>query len=145
MKIKLLLATCAFGLLLSPAFGQEWTKDEAANGARKLEVIRHVPSGASRTLRSVAWLDEDCSNISDKWDVSISKQPQNGTAEFGPTVFFPDYSKDNPRFKCNTNKVRGQALNYKSSPGFKGVDSFTVLIMYPNGFAEEVVYNINVR
>ncbi|HYT45638.1 MAG TPA: hypothetical protein VEP90_25155 [Methylomirabilota bacterium] len=145
MNIKLLLAACAFGLLLSPAFGQEWTPAETANGARKLEVIRHVPSGKPSTLRNMAWLDIDCSNVSDKWDVSISKQPQNGTIELAPSVFFPDYVKDNPRFKCNTNKVRGQALNYKSSPGYKGVDSFTLLIMYPNGFAEEMVYNINVR
>ena len=45
---KFLLTVSAFGLLLSSAFAQEWTKEERA--AKTTEFTRHMPAGKQRTL-----------------------------------------------------------------------------------------------
>ena len=47
---KFLLTVCAFGLLLSSAFAQEWTKEEQAAGMKTTEFTRHIPAGKQRTL-----------------------------------------------------------------------------------------------
>src|SRR5262249_46549181 len=41
---KFLLTVCAFGLLLSSASAQEWTKEEKAAGLKTNEYTRHIPA-----------------------------------------------------------------------------------------------------
>jgi hypothetical protein len=45
----------------------------------------------------------------------------------------------------NDHKVRGMQINYKSAEKYVGSDELELLVLFPNGFAWEVHYNIDVR
>jgi hypothetical protein len=141
---KFLVTVCAFGLLLSSASAQEWTKEEIEAGVKKSEITRHVPSGRSSPLRFLTALNPDCS-IVEGYEFKITKQPEHGTVEVVSSEHFTTFAKENPRFKCNEKKTRGLAISYKSADGYKGLDAFEVLELSPNGFAWELRWNINVR
>src|SRR5262245_33481069 len=141
---KFLLTVCAFGLLLSSAFAQEWTKEERQSGVQRLEFTRHVSSGAKRTIEFVNAVNPDCS-IPEGLEVKKTSEPTHGTVEIVPSQGFAQFAKDNPRSKCNDRKIHGFNLNYKSANGYRGPDEFDIFVMYPNGFAREVHFNMNVR
>ena len=140
---KLLFTVCAFGLLLSSASAQDWTKEEMAAGVQKLEYTRHVPSGKTQTLWFAALLNSDCSS-EDVVEVKKIQEPAHGSVEIMPTEGHTSYSKDSARYKCNDRKVHGVNINYKSADRYQGSDEFNVLIMYPNGLARQIGFNINV-
>jgi hypothetical protein len=147
---KFLLTVCAvFGLLLSSASAQE---DDAKNeawrteGLQKLEFTRFVSSGKKITLDFAYALNPDCSpSEGGPVEVKTTTEPAHGTVEVVPGDRFPVYAKTNIRFKCNDKKTRGLIINYKSTGGYIGSDTFEVLILYPSGLAREVHYNLNVR
>jgi hypothetical protein len=141
---KFLLTAYAFGLLLSFAFAQEYSKEEIESGVQRLEYTRHVSSGAKRTLDFLAIANPDCS-IPEGFEVRKTEDPQHGTVEILPTRGFARWAKDNPRSKCNDRKIQGFNLNYKSADGYHGPDGFDILMLYPNGYAREVHYNMDVR
>ena len=140
---KLLLTVCLSGLLLSFASAQEWSKDEITAGTRKVEYTRHTPAGKQRTLENVTFLNPDCT-VNEDAEVTITKEPQHGSATINPAEVFPHYAKDNVRSKCNGKKVKGHVLNYKAAVGYVGNDVFEVTLLHPNGMATQYVYNIKV-
>src|SRR5262245_38529827 len=140
---KLLLTVCLSGLLLSFASAQEWSKDEITAGVRKAEYMRHVPAGKQRTLETFTFLNPDCTANEDL-EVTITKEPEHGSATITSAEGFPHYAKDNVRSKCNDKKVKGKVLNYKPAVGYVGNDVFEVMVLMPNGMAGEYVYNIKV-
>jgi hypothetical protein len=141
---KFLLTAGAFGLLLSFALAQEYSKEEEGSGMQRLEYTRHVPSGAKRTLRFATSVNPDCS-VREGTEVRKTKDPEHGTVEIVPGQSFSSWKKDTVRSKCNDKKMPGLFINYKSFDGYRGTDGFDILILYPSGFAREVHYNINVR
>jgi len=143
---KLLLTTIALGLLTSVAFTAEykpWTEEEQASGIRKLEVVRYAFAGQKMRLRQIYALDLDCTST--EWSFEIIKQPEHGTAEIVPQSFYPTYPKDNPRFRCNEQKIEGHVLIYTPNKGYKGPDSFVYQEINSYGLAWETTYNLNVR
>ena len=140
---KLLLTVCLSGLLLSFASAQEWSKDEITAGTRKVEYTRHTPAGKQRTLENVTFLNPDCT-VNEDAEVTITKEPQHGSATINPAEVFPHYAKDNVRSKCNEKKVKSKVLNYKPAVGYAGDDVFEVLVLFPNGMTTEYVYTIKV-
>lgn len=141
---KFFLTVIAFGLLSSVASAQEWSDDEKEAGIKRLELTRHVPSGKQRTLNFYIFTNPDCS-IVEGMEIKKTQEPKHGTIEIVPGDGFPQYTKDNVRFKCTQRKLRGSLLNYKSSDGYKGPDAFEIFIFHPDGFANEVHYNVNVH
>ena len=142
---KFLLTVTAFGLLLSSASAQEqWSKEEIEAGVKRFEYTRHVPSGKPRTLNFHVFANPDCSTV-EGMEIKKTQEPKHGTIEIVPGDGFPQYTKDNVRFKCTQRKLRGSVVNYKSSDGYKGPDEFEILILHPDGFANEVHYNVNVH
>jgi hypothetical protein len=147
---KLLVTVCAIGLLLSSALAQEETsKEEQARkemleGLRRTEATRHVPSGTNRILWFAATLNPDCSSAGDT-EIRVTKQPGHGMVEIRAGEGFVYYARDAIRFKCNTKKVRGLNVNYKSSTGYRGADDFEIHTLSPNGFLWEMRFNINVH
>src|SRR5262249_26191398 len=80
--------------------------------------------------------------------ISISvlpKQPEHGTAEIAAATSFPNFERENIRYRCNQNKVRGQQVNYKSAEKYIGSDTLDLLVLLPGGFAQEVHINMDVR
>ena len=47
--------------------------------------------------------------------------------------------------KCNGKKISGVNVNYKSSGGYLGPDEFDLLVLWPQGFAWEMHFNMIVR
>jgi hypothetical protein len=149
---KFLVTVCAFGLLLSFASAQEPsvkepTPDElwAKEGLRKSDVTRYAPSGKSRTVWFVHGANTDCSPMLGSTDVKTTKAPEHGTVEIVPAENFSNFAKDNVRFKCNARKMSGFNVNYKSSEEYHGPDEFTVLVLWPNGYASEAHFKMVVR
>lgn len=144
--MKSILATAlALGLLTSAAFTADrpWTEEELTSGVRKIEVVRYAFSGQKMRLRQIYALDVDCTPM--EWAFEIVKQPEHGTAEIVTTSFYPTYPKDNPRYRCNEQKIEGHALIYTPAKGYKGPDSFIYQEINGYGLAWETTYNFNVR
>ena len=139
----LLCATAALVLSSSSVFAQEWTRDELTAGVRKVEYTRQVPAGKQRTLENATVLNPDCTVVEDA-EVTITKEPEHGSATIDSAEGFPTYPKDNVRSKCNGKKVKGHVLNYKAAVGYVGNDVFEVTLLHPNGMATQYVYNIKV-
>jgi hypothetical protein len=133
IKIHVILA---FGLLSSSAFAQE--------GLEKRQLTRVVASGANQRIGFFTALNPDCT-ASGNVNIRVTKQPEHGSTETTTTINFPAYPKEHSRSKCNDHKVRGMQVNYKSAEKYVGSDELELLVLFPNGFAWEVRYNIDVR
>jgi hypothetical protein len=150
---KFLLTVCAFGLLLSSAFAEQKSPEQyreesgqifGIEGLQKIEVKRIIASGTKQRVGFFYALTPDCSADGDVI-IRVTKQPEHGTAEIAPATLFPSFEKENIRYKCNQHKVRGQQINYKSAEKYVGSDELELLVLYPGGFAREVLLNISVR
>jgi len=122
---------------------EHWTDDEVAAGMKKVEFVRFAPSGKTMNLRFLLALNPDCSVVD--YEFAITKQAEHGKAEIVPHADYSTYTKDNPRAKCNEQKIEGFMLTYKSNNGYTGPDSFTYWELTPSGLAREVTYHLNVR
>jgi hypothetical protein len=139
---KFLLTTCIL-LVSLPAFAEDWSKEEAAAGMKRIEMTRHVPAGKQRTLSSILFLNPDCTVIED-WEAVVTKEPNHGTVAIEAAERFPTYAKENVRSKCNEKKMRMQVINYRAAVGYAGTDTFEVQLLHPNGLAEQHIYTIKV-
>jgi len=133
---RLLLAVCAVGLLSPSAFAQE--------GLEKRQWTRVVASGKNQRIGFFTALTPDCTS-SGEVEVRVTKQPEHGTVETTPTTYYPNYPKENIRFKCNEHKVRGIQVNHKSAEKYVGDDKLDLLVLFPGGTGWEVHYDISVR
>src|SRR5262252_10213435 len=146
---KFLLTVCAFGLLLSSAFAEEKSPEqhgEESNqiGLQKLNWTRIVASGTNQRIGFFYAVNPDCSPSGDI-NIRVTKQPEHGTAETAAATSFPNFERENIHYRCNQHKVRGQQLNYKSAEKYIGSDTLELLVLLPEGFAQEVHINIDVR
>src|SRR5262245_30400673 len=146
---KFLLTVCAFGLLLSFAFAEEKSPEqhrEESNqiGLQKLNWTRVVASGTNQRIGFFYAVNPDCSASGDI-NIRVTKQPKHGTAEIAVASSFPNFERENIRYRCNQHEVRGQQLNYKSAEKYIGSDTLDLLVLLPGGFAQEVHINIDVR
>ena len=87
-------------------------------------------------------VNPDCSANGDI-NIRVTKQP--GTVETAAATDFPNFERENIRYRCNQQKVRGQQVNYKSAEKYIGSDTLELLVVFPGGFGQEVHLNINVR
>jgi hypothetical protein len=113
-------------------------------GLEKKQFTRVVASGTNQRIGFFYALQPDCTargNI----NIRVTKQPEHGSTETIGTITFPGYPKEHVRFKCNDHKVRGMQVNYKSAEKYVGGDELELFVLFPNGFAWEVRYNIDVR
>jgi hypothetical protein len=134
---NLLLTVLAFGLLSSSGFAQQ-------EGLQKRQFTRVVASGTNQRIGFFTALNPDCT-ASGNVNIRVTKQPEHGSTETTTTINFPNYPKEHSRSKCNDHKVRGMQVNYKSAEKYVGSDELELLVLFPNGFAWEVRYNIDVR
>src|SRR5262245_9878326 len=146
---KFLLIVCAFGLLLSSAFAEEKSSEqyrEESNqiGLQKMHWTRVVASGTNQRIWFFYAVNPDCSASGDI-NIRVTKQPEHGTAEIAAATSFPSFARENIRYRCNQQKVRGQQVNYKSAEKYVGSDTLELLVVFPGGFGQEVHFNINVR
>jgi len=149
---KFLLTVCAFGLLLSFAFAEEKSPEQhrkesnqmlGVEGVQKMELTRVVASGTNQRIYFFYAVHPDCS--ASDINIRVTKQPEHGTVETAAATDFPNFGRENIRYRCNQHKVRGQQVNYKSAEKYIGSDTFELLVLFPGGFTREVHLNIDVR
>src|SRR6266566_1870752 len=145
---KFLLTVCAFGLLLSSAFAEEKSpeqhREESLFVQKKINWTRTVASGTNQRIGFFYAVNPDCSASGDI-NIRVTKQPEHGTAEIAAATSFPNFERENIRYRCNQHKVRGQQVNYESAEKYIGSDTLELLVLFPGGFAREVHVNIDVR
>jgi hypothetical protein len=134
---NLLLTVLAFGLLSTSAFAQQ-------EGLEKKQFTRVVASETNQRIGFFYAVHPDCS-ASGNVNVRMTKKPEHGTVEITPTTHFPNFPKEEIRFKCNQHKVKGMQINYKSAEKYVGDDAFDLLVLFPAGTAWEVHYDVSVR
>jgi hypothetical protein len=150
---KFLLTVCAFGLVLSSALAEEKSREQyreesshilGIEGQASQSFTRFVASGAKQRMGFYAALNPDCTASGDV-TVRVTKQPEHGTVETVGTTGYAHFAKENIRSKCNQHKVKGTLVNYKVAEKYTGKDEFDLLILYPEGFARELHFDISVR
>ena len=154
MTRKFLLTTCALLASVGTAMAEtqpltesllkESEKTAAEKAVTKNDAGRVVRSGKSHTLYFATSINPDCSLFGET-DVVVTRKPDHGTVETMPSEGFPYYKEPNLRAHCNSKKVRGLSVNYKSSSGYVGVDEFEITVFYSNGFAQEIHFALSVR
>jgi hypothetical protein len=82
-----------------------------------------MPSGVSSKVLFVTNLNPDCALI-DIPVVRLVQPPAHGNLEIVQAEDFPTYQGNNPRTICNTMRVKGVRVAYKSSAGYVGGDEF---------------------
>jgi hypothetical protein len=155
--MKTLLATAAVLIGVSTtgalAQAQQKTLEEldkeagrifAREGLRKENFSRVVPSGENRRIGFYYHLTPDCAQVG-PFTVRITKAPEHGKVEVVTVNDYPHFGKENVRAKCNSHKIKGQELKYKSEPKYIGDDTVEILVLWDSGFAWEVRYDLSVR
>jgi hypothetical protein len=103
-----------------------------------------VVSGKDTRVGFFTSLNPDCSSSADV-NLRFNKQPEHGTVETSTTTHFPGYPKESIRFKCNQHRAKGTEVRYKSAEKYVGNDAFDTLVIFFDGIAWEVHFDISVR
>jgi hypothetical protein len=123
--------------------------DPVANNGlyNRSENERYVPSGKTRRVAFLAGVkNPECA----PWDVNeievrTVQEPKSGTLKISQEEGAVGYKSDSTHAKCNGRKMRGIAVNYKSNDKFTGADEFELFVVYPNNYAQEIHYIVNVK
>jgi len=92
--------------------------------AKEIKLTRTAKSGVeTRLAYSGHWDTKTCNSLPDK--VTISKQPEHGTASIKPAEETLQQSTpgSGATGACAGKKIQASAIMYRSNPGFKGVDT----------------------
>ncbi len=92
--------------------------------AKELKLTRTAKSGVeTRLAYSGHWDTRTCNALPDK--VTISKQPEHGTASIKPAEETLPQSTpgSGATGACAGKTIQASAIMYRSNPGFKGIDT----------------------
>jgi hypothetical protein len=108
------------------------------------EVTRAAAAGQRMRIGFIAAIEPDCS-LTPVASVRIVEPPKHGEAAVSPDTGFTSFAKENPRSACNTQRINGNAVLYRSEEGYTGKDSVTVEVAYADGREASTRYEIEVR
>jgi hypothetical protein len=101
-------------------------------------------SGQKQQMAVFYSLNPDCSNHA-RPNISITKQPTNGTVLLEDSMGYPNFPKENIRSVCNARKVPVLSIAYVSNPGFVGNDNFNFELIDSNGNLKKYSNSVSVR
>lgn len=104
-----------------------------------------VASGVPTKIAFTTALNPDCTRASDVGTTRIVRAPANGRLTLKEAEDYPTYVKSNPRYVCNSRRVAGRTLTYKSAAGFVGNDYFEYDQFVPGGVLLHMKVNVQVR
>jgi hypothetical protein len=107
-------------------------------------IVKGAESGKKQILTSISAVDPDCASQGYA-AVTVVKAPQNGQVTSEKGEAFPTFAKDNVRSVCDTKKLPATMLYYTSNPGFTGMDSSVVEVLFPDGVIRRLNFAISVR
>ena len=103
---------------------------------KPVQTSRFVPSGEDRTLVFLVALFPDCSSRGPTVARLIEK-PTHGEITFKEAQSFPSYTQTSVLVSCNTKKVPGLMINYKSELEYTGEDKARFFVIFPDGSGNE--------
>lgn len=83
----------------------------------------HAKSGKDVEFYTAYQFKTPCDTNSAVPSVKIIVPPQHGTATVIRKLGYTNYPKWNDNYRCNSVKVPMAAVNYRSNPGYVGVDT----------------------
>ena len=89
-------------------------------------------------------LNPDCS-VQGEVTPRLTTAPEHGTLTFVKTTDFAHYLEPNPRTACNTKRVEGVRVEYRSAPGYLGDDQVVYDMFFPGGQSNHVTAHITVK
>ncbi|RWF40463.1 MAG: hypothetical protein EOS46_29500 [Mesorhizobium sp.] len=101
-------------------------------------------SGQEIFLYGGSTLNPDCSKAG-KDDLRAISGPSHGKLMIMNGKTYAHYAKKDARAKCDSRKVDGIKVVYRSAPGFKGRDEVTLSLHTYYGYASRTVIRINVE
>jgi len=110
---------------------------------KPLTLARFVPSGQGRTVGTVTAPNPDCSS---KGPIvaRVVEKPAHGDISFENGDIFPNYGTS-PLSACNSKRVPGLRINYRSEKDFIGQDNMKVFLIFPDGSASQWDYMLIVK
>ena len=109
-----------------------------------LPYFRAVPKGEVRSIGFFTYLYPDCSPQG-AVVARLTTKPQHGTVTFQQEESFPRYAPTSPMVSCNAKKVPGVKMTYAVEEGFEGVDTYSVLMINPDGTVTGYDVKVSVR
>ena len=116
----------------------------AATTARAADIPRTVPSGTNQRIDFLASVNPDCSSIGTP-TVRLVTGPDHGVVTTDKARDFLPFPKSNPRSRCNSRRVAGLKLFYRSKSAFFGVDRVGLIVISAEGVEREATYVIQVK
>jgi hypothetical protein len=107
-------------------------------------ISKTVPSGRTQQIDFFASLHPDCTPTGTP-TVRLIDGPSKGLVTTETGKDFLAFAKPNPRARCNSRRVSGTKLLYRSADNFIGSDQVRILILSGSGEGREAVYDIEVR
>lgn len=107
-------------------------------------VEKVVESGKIQQIERLVGLDADCHPIA-KPTISLLQEPSQGRVTVENISVYPSFPPQNPRYRCNTKKVIGQGIFYKSRPSSSGEDAFIVEFVDLLGTPHRLRYHVTIR
>lgn len=101
-------------------------------------------SGKEIFIYGGSTLNPDCSKAGQD-DVRAVAGPSHGRVSIVNAKTYAHYGKGDARAKCDSRKVDGIKVLYRSKPGFKGQDQVVLSVHTYFGGAYRAVININVE
>ncbi len=105
--------------------------------------VKGVHSGVKEQVAFFYNLNPDCS-VMEYPEVIVERTPTAGTVSTEQGQDYPQYDRDNIRFDCDKNKAGAVLVFYQSKNGFKGRDTFTILVRFADTKLWTMTYVINV-
>jgi hypothetical protein len=106
-------------------------------------IVRGVDSDVQQVVDDYYSATPDCGNMGYP-EIKILSAPGHGSVAVENGEDYPAYIKDNVRYECNKKKVASTRVLYKSNPGFRGKDFFTIQVRFPTSRLQLLTYKIEV-
>ena len=142
MKLFLLAMVAVIALPVSASAQKQKTEQFPAY-LDAWSIERIVPKGEKRRLMFLTGLNPDCSSQG-KTIVKLTGKPKSGTVTLEEIEHFPNNTHEDYK-KCNTDKVRGTAVNYDPNPDFVGTDTFSGTVLYPSSRARKFEMKVTIE
>ena len=136
----------AFALLLLAGCAPQPTPPQLSNGGSAAQITKNmtVASGTTARVDFVTSINPDCSEIPGS-SVRTAVEPTHGVVTIKRSEEFAYFPPANPRSNCNSRRVSGWLILYRSESGFSGLDTFAYDRFSGSGVAWHVAVNAHIE
>ncbi|HXY95977.1 MAG TPA: zinc ribbon domain-containing protein [Steroidobacteraceae bacterium] len=131
---------CALGLMAAGLGAAVLMVRTPADGARN---ARAVHSGQREQVAFFYDLLANC-EVEGYPEITVVRGPDAGAVSVQKGKAYPRYTRENIRFECDRNPADAMLVFYQSNAGYRGRDSFTITVRFPDSEVWTESYGVNV-